>query len=91
MGTVYLAHDVRHERDVAIKVLNRDLADVVGADRLHRRNSHHGPSPAPSHPAAVRLGYRRRPAVLRNGQADVWKMPLAGGTPEQVTGSETSS
>jgi eukaryotic-like serine/threonine-protein kinase len=34
MATVYLAHDVRHERDVAIKVLNRDLAAVVGADRF---------------------------------------------------------
>ena len=31
MATVYLAHDVRHEREVAIKVLNRDLAVVVGA------------------------------------------------------------
>jgi serine/threonine-protein kinase len=34
MATVYLARDVRHERDVAIKVLNRDLADVIGADRF---------------------------------------------------------
>jgi serine/threonine-protein kinase len=34
MATVYLAHDVRHEREVAIKVLNRELAAVVGADRF---------------------------------------------------------
>ena len=34
MATVYLAHDVRHERAVAIKVLNRDLAAVVGVDRF---------------------------------------------------------
>ena len=34
MATVYLAHDVRHERDVAIKVLKRDLAALVGADRF---------------------------------------------------------
>ena len=34
MATVYLAHDVRHEREVAIKVLNRDLAAIVGADRF---------------------------------------------------------
>lgn len=34
MATVYLAHDVRHERDVAIKVLSRDLAAAVGADRF---------------------------------------------------------
>ena len=34
MATVYLAHDIRHEREVAIKVLNRDLAVVVGPDRF---------------------------------------------------------
>ncbi len=34
MATVYLAHDVRHEREVAVKVLNRDVADAVGADRF---------------------------------------------------------
>lgn len=34
MATVYLAHDVKHERDVAIKVLKRDLAAVIGADRF---------------------------------------------------------
>jgi serine/threonine protein kinase len=34
MATVYLAHDIRHERDVAIKVLTRDLAAVIGADRF---------------------------------------------------------
>jgi eukaryotic-like serine/threonine-protein kinase len=34
MATVYLARDVRHDRDVAIKVLSRELAAVVGADRF---------------------------------------------------------
>ncbi len=34
MATVYLALDVRHERQVAIKVLRRDLAAVIGADRF---------------------------------------------------------
>ncbi len=34
MATVYLAHDIRHKREVAIKVLNRDLAVVVGPDRF---------------------------------------------------------
>ena len=34
MATVYLAHDVKHERDVAIKVLKRELAAVIGADRF---------------------------------------------------------
>ena len=34
MATVYLAHDLRHERDVAIKVLHPDLAAALGADRF---------------------------------------------------------
>src|SRR5689334_25394990 len=34
MATVYLARDVRHERDVAIKVLHAELAAVLGADRF---------------------------------------------------------
>lgn len=34
MATVYLAHDHRHERDVAIKVLHPDLAAALGAERF---------------------------------------------------------
>jgi serine/threonine-protein kinase len=34
MATVYLAHDVRHDREVAIKVLRPDLAALLGADRF---------------------------------------------------------
>ena len=34
MATVYLAHDVKHDRDVAIKVLRPDLAAALGADRF---------------------------------------------------------
>jgi serine/threonine protein kinase len=34
MATVYLAHDVRHDRKVAIKVLKPELAAVLGADRF---------------------------------------------------------
>jgi len=34
MATVYLARDVRHERDVAIKVLHPDLGAVLGAERF---------------------------------------------------------
>jgi serine/threonine-protein kinase len=36
MATVFLARDIRHERAVAIKVLNPDLAGVVGAARFAR-------------------------------------------------------
>jgi len=34
MATVYLAHDPRHDRPVAIKVLNRDLGATLGSDRF---------------------------------------------------------
>ena len=34
MATVYLAHDVRHDRKVALKVLRPDLAATLGADRF---------------------------------------------------------
>jgi serine/threonine-protein kinase len=36
MATVYLAHDLRHERKVALKVLRRDLAASLGPERFHR-------------------------------------------------------
>ena len=34
MATVYLAHDLKHDRDVAIKVLHPDLGAALGADRF---------------------------------------------------------
>jgi len=36
MATVYLAHDIKHDRSVAIKVLRSDIAQTVGADRFLR-------------------------------------------------------
>src|SRR6266545_3945404 len=34
MATVYLARDVKHDRDVALKVLHGDLAAALGAERF---------------------------------------------------------
>src|SRR5947207_13806870 len=34
MATVYLAHDVRHDRKVAVKVLRPELAAVIGGERF---------------------------------------------------------
>ena len=34
MATVYLSHDVRHDRKVALKVLRPDLSAILGADRF---------------------------------------------------------
>src|SRR4029078_11226857 len=36
MATVYLAHDVRHDRPVALKVLHPDLAASLGPERFQR-------------------------------------------------------
>ena len=37
MATVYLAQDLRHARQVAIKVLRPELAAVIGAERFPLR------------------------------------------------------
>lgn len=34
MATVYLAHDLKYDRDVALKVLRPELAAVLGRDRF---------------------------------------------------------
>ncbi len=34
MAMVYLARDLKHERQVAVKVLDSELAAALGADRL---------------------------------------------------------
>ena len=34
MATVYLAHDLKHDRNVALKVLHPDLAATIGVDRF---------------------------------------------------------
>ena len=36
MATVYLARDVKHDRDVALKVLRPELAGMLGIDRFLR-------------------------------------------------------
>jgi len=36
MATVYLAHDLRHDRPVAIKVLRPELGEALGAERFHQ-------------------------------------------------------
>ena len=34
MATVYLAHDLKHDRNVAIKVLHPELAAALGGERF---------------------------------------------------------
>ena len=38
MATVYLAHDLKHDRQVAIKVLRPELAAVIGASAFSPRS-----------------------------------------------------
>ena len=51
MATVYLAHDIKHDRDVAIKVLHPDLGAALGGERflsrggMRRTRSPSGPAP----------------------------------------------
>ena len=36
MATVYKAHDIRHDRPVALKVMHQELTDAIGAERFLR-------------------------------------------------------
>src|SRR5213595_935614 len=36
MATVYLAHDLKHSRKVAVKVLRSDFGTAIGAERFLR-------------------------------------------------------
>ena len=59
MATVYLAHDVRHDRKVAIKVLKPDLAESLGRDRFLREIR-----------LAARLNHPHILALYDSGDAD---------------------
>jgi eukaryotic-like serine/threonine-protein kinase len=48
MATVYLALDLRHDRQVAIKVLRPEFAAVIGAERFLREIKTIATSPAGS-------------------------------------------
>ena len=56
MATFYLAHDVRHKRNVAVKVLRPELAAILGAERFLKEIEVTAKFPTPQYSAAVRLG-----------------------------------
>ena len=66
MATVYLARDLKHGRDVALKVLTPELAAVLGAERFLREIRLTARAAASQHPPAVRLGRRRAAPLLRH-------------------------
>ena len=39
MATVYLAHDIKHGRQVALKVLRAELTAAMGTDRFPRETT----------------------------------------------------
>lgn len=61
MATVYLAQDVRHGRQVALKVLQRDVAQSVGAERFLREIQ-----------LAARLSHPHILPLFDSGEAGGW-------------------
>jgi serine/threonine-protein kinase len=59
MATVYLAEDVRHHRNVAVKVLRPELASILGPDRFLREVE-----------TAARLNHPHILALYDSGEAD---------------------
>ncbi|MGE5925898.1 MAG: protein kinase domain-containing protein, partial [Gemmatimonadota bacterium] len=71
MAVVYLAHDLRHGRPVALKVLNPELAHALGAERFEREIH-----------VAARLQHPHILTVLDSGEAagQLWfTMPFVEG------------
>ena len=73
MATVYLAHDIKHDRQVAIKVLKPDLARSLTSERFLREIA-----------IAARLNHPHILALLDSGAADggellYYVMPVATG------------
>jgi serine/threonine-protein kinase len=56
MATVYLAHDIKHDRSVAVKVLNPELAEWLGVERFLAEIKTNRTVAAPSYLAALRFG-----------------------------------
>ena len=66
MATVYLAHDLRHDRPVALKVVHRSSRPRWAPSAFCARSSVAARLHPSAHPAAVRLGRGRRAALLRD-------------------------
>lgn len=71
MATVYLAHDIQHDRTVALKVLHPDLTHTLGAERFAREVR-----------LVATLGHANIVGVFDSGEADghLWfTMPFIEG------------
>ena len=72
MATVYLAHDFKHDRNVAIKVLRPELAAVIGAERFLREIQPRRRPAASAHP-------RRSSTLARCSGTAYYVMPFVEG------------
>jgi serine/threonine-protein kinase len=63
MAMVYLAHDMKHDRKVAIKVMRPELSAVLGGDRLLREVG-----------IAAKLNHPHILALHDSGEAGLWCM-----------------
>ena len=71
MATVYLAHDLKHDRDVAIKVLHPDLGAALGSERFLTEIK-----------TTAKLQHPHILPLLDSGEADgllYYVMPVVGG------------
>jgi len=71
MATVFLAQDLKHKREVALKVLHPELAHALGPERFHREVE-----------LAARLQHPHILTVLDSGEAAgyLWfTMPFVDG------------
>ena len=66
MATVYLAHDLRHDRPVALKVLHPRARRLARPRAVPARDPPRRPAPASPHPDRARLGRGRRPALVHH-------------------------
>ena len=75
MATVYLAHDLKHERDVAIKVLHPDLGAALGGERFLSEIR-----------TTARLQHPHILPLLDSGDADATELADAAPAPKRKKG-----
>ena len=84
MATVYLAHDIRHDRDVAIKVLHPELGAALGGERFLSEIK-----------TTARLQHPHILPLLDSGEADgllFYVMPfIQGGDTQDPTRARTTA
>ena len=86
MAKVFLAHDLKYDREVAVKVLRPDVAG--GGTPLPSRDPNRGPASSPAHSPALRLGPGRRPGLLRDALRQGRDSPAAAGAGGQLPVNE---